>query len=85
MASMPAFDTCHQCYGVGSSLVWGLNFPAAVCGIFQSSSSGVFSEYSGLLSFFIGDWFPSINKLNINVISTVSNDELHVTHSRIAS
>ena len=29
-----AFLTCHQCYCAGSSLAWGLNHRAAVCGIF---------------------------------------------------
>ena len=29
-----AFLTCHQCYCAGSSLAWGLNLRALVCGIF---------------------------------------------------
>ena len=37
-----AFPACHQCYCAGSSLAWGLNLRAAVCGIFWSSSSGFF-------------------------------------------
>ena len=32
--SMSAFLACHQCYCAGSSLAWGLNLGAAVCGIF---------------------------------------------------
>ena len=32
--SMSAFLACHQCYCVGSSLAWGLNLRAVVCGIF---------------------------------------------------
>ena len=32
--SMSAFLACHQCYCAGSSLTWGLNFQAVVCGIF---------------------------------------------------
>ena len=32
--SMSAFLACHQCYCVGSSLAWGLNLWAVVCGIF---------------------------------------------------
>ena len=32
--SMSAFLACHQCYYAGSSLVWGLNLWAVVCGIF---------------------------------------------------
>ena len=28
-----ALLACHQCYCAGSSLAWGLNFPAVVCGI----------------------------------------------------
>ena len=31
---MSAFLTCHQCYCTGSSLAWGLNLGAVVCGIF---------------------------------------------------
>ena len=34
MVSMSAFLACHQCYCAGSSLAWGLNFWAVVCGIF---------------------------------------------------
>ena len=52
--SMSAFLACHQCYCVGSSLAWGLNLRAVVCGIFRSSSPGVFSGYSGFLPSFIG-------------------------------
>ena len=29
-----AFLVCHQCYCAGSSLTWGLNLRALVCGIF---------------------------------------------------
>ena len=29
-----AFLACHQCYCAGSSLAWGLNIRALVCGIF---------------------------------------------------
>ena len=50
--SMSAFLACHQC--AGSSLAWGLNLRAVVCGIFWSSSPGVFSGYSGFLPSFIG-------------------------------
>ena len=32
--SLSAFLACHQCYCAGSSLVWGLNLRAVVCGIF---------------------------------------------------
>ena len=32
--SMSAFLACHQCYCAGSSLAWGLNLRAIVCGIF---------------------------------------------------
>ena len=32
--SMSAFLACHQCYCAGSSLAWGLNLQAVVCGIF---------------------------------------------------
>ena len=32
--SMSAFLACHQCYCAGSSLAWGLNLRALVCGIF---------------------------------------------------
>ena len=52
--SMSAFLTCHQCYCAGSSLAWGLNIRAVVCGIFLSLSPGVFSGYSGFLPSFIG-------------------------------
>ena len=52
--SMSAFLACHQCYCAGSSLVWGLNLRAIVCGIFWSLSPGVFSGYSGFLPSFIG-------------------------------
>ena len=31
---MSAFLVCHQCYCAGSSLAWGLNLRAVVCGIF---------------------------------------------------
>ena len=34
MVSMSAFLACHQCYCAGSSLAWGLNLRAVVCGIF---------------------------------------------------
>ena len=52
--SVSAFLACHQCYCVGSSLAWGLNLRAVVCGIFWSSSPGVFSGYSSFLPSFIG-------------------------------
>ena len=52
--SMSAFLACHQCYCAGSSLAWGLNLRAVVCGIFWSSLPGVFSGYSGFLPSFIG-------------------------------
>ena len=52
--SMSAFLACHQCYGAGSSLAWVLNLRAVVCGIFLSSSQGVFSGYSSFLPSFIG-------------------------------
>ena len=32
--SMSAFLACHQSYCAGSSLAWGLNLRAVVCGIF---------------------------------------------------
>ena len=32
--STSAFLACHQCYCAGSSLAWGLNIQALVCGIF---------------------------------------------------
>ena len=32
--STSAFLACHQCHSAGSSLAWGLNFRALVCGIF---------------------------------------------------
>ena len=32
--SVSAFLACHQCYCAGSSLAWGLNLRAVVCGIF---------------------------------------------------
>ena len=34
MVSMSAFLAYHQCYCEGSSLAWGLNLRAVVCGIF---------------------------------------------------
>ena len=52
--STPAFLACHQRYCAGSSLAWGLNFRALVCGIFGSSSPGVFSECFCFLPSFIG-------------------------------
>ena len=52
--STSAFLACHQCYCAGSSLAWDLNLRALVCGIFCSSSPGVFSGYSGFLPFSIG-------------------------------
>ena len=52
--SISAFLACHQCYCTGSSLAWGLNLCTLMCGIFWSSSSGVFSRYSGFLPSFIG-------------------------------
>ena len=48
--SLSAFLACHQCQCAGSSLAWGLNLRALVCG----SSPGVFSGYSGFLPSFIG-------------------------------
>ena len=59
--SMSAFLACHQCYCAGSSLAWGLNLRAVVCGIFWSSSPGVFSGYSGFLPSFIGLMVQPIN------------------------
>ena len=32
--SVSAFLACHPCYCAGSSLAWGLNLRAVVCGIF---------------------------------------------------
>ena len=32
--STSAFLACHQCYCAGSSLTWGLNLQALVCGVF---------------------------------------------------
>ena len=32
--SMSVFLACHQCYCAGSSLVWGLNLRAVICGTF---------------------------------------------------
>ena len=58
--SMSAFLACHQCYCAGSSLAWGLNLRAVVCGIFWSSSPGVFSGYSGFLPSFIGSMVQPI-------------------------
>ena len=52
--SVSAFLACHQCYCAGSSLAWGLNLGAVVCGIFWSLLPGVFSGYSGFLPSFIG-------------------------------
>ena len=52
--SKSAFLTCHPCYCAGSSLAWGLNLRAVACGIFWSSSPGVFSGYTGFLPSFIG-------------------------------
>ena len=52
--SMSVFLACHQCYCAGSSLAWGLNLWAVVCGIFWSSLPWVFSGYSGFLPSFIG-------------------------------
>ena len=52
--SMSAFLACHQCYCAGLSLAWGLNLRPVVCGIFWSSSPGVFSGYSSFLPSFIG-------------------------------
>ena len=34
MVSMSAFLACRQCCCAGSSLAWGLNLQAVVCGIF---------------------------------------------------
>ena len=56
------------------SLTRGLNLPAVVCGIFWSSSPGVFSWYFGFLPSFIGLMVQSIKKkAQINAISTLSN------------
>ena len=53
--SMSAFLACHQCYCAGSCLAWGLNLrTVVVCGLFWSSSPGMFSGYSGFLPSFIG-------------------------------
>ena len=52
--SMSAFLACHECYCTSSSLAWGLNLRAVVCGIFWSSSPGVFSGYSDFLPSFTG-------------------------------
>ena len=60
--SMSAFLACHQCYCAGSSLAWGLNLRALVCGFFWSSSPGVFSRYSGFLPSFIGLMVQPIKK-----------------------
>ena len=38
--SMSAFLTCHQCYCLGSSLTWGLNLRALVCGISEAHRQG---------------------------------------------
>ena len=58
--SMSAFLACHQYYCAGSSLAWGLNLRAVVCGIFWSSSPGVFSGSSGFLPSYIGLMFQPI-------------------------
>ena len=43
--SASAFLACHQCCFAGSSLAWGLNLRALVCGIsearYQGFSSGI--------------------------------------------
>ena len=52
--AMSAFLACHQCYYVGSSLAWGLNLQALLCGTFWSSLPGAFSRYSSFLPSFIG-------------------------------
>ena len=52
--SISAFLACHQCYCAGSSLAWGLTLGAVARGISYSSSSRIFSGYSGLLPSFIG-------------------------------
>ena len=54
MVSMSAFLACHECHCAGLSLGWGLNLRASVCGIFYSSSPGVFSGYSSFFPSFIG-------------------------------
>ena len=70
--SMSAFLACHQCYCAGLSLAWGLNLQVAVCGIFWSSSPGVFSWFSGFLPSFIGLMVQpmklSSNKCNFNSV-----------------
>ena len=43
------FLACQQCWSLGSSLGWGLNFGALICGFFWSLLWGVFSGYSGFL------------------------------------
>ena len=71
---MSAFLACHQCYCAGSSLAWGLNLRAVVCGIFWSSLPGVFSGYSGFLPSFIGLMVQPIKwSSNKYAISTLSN------------
>ena len=42
MVGTSVFLACHQCYCAGSSLAWGLNLRALVCGIFWSSLPGGF-------------------------------------------
>ena len=83
--SMSAFLACHQCYCAGSSLAWGLNLLAVVCGIFWSSSPWVFSGYSGFL--------PSLHRFNgsankikaqINAISTVKLNSWAVPSYQVA-
>ena len=71
--STSIFLACHQCYCVGSSLTWGLNLRALVCGFFWSLSPGVFCGYSGFLPSFIGEWFSQWKKAQMNAISTLSN------------
>ena len=51
----------------------GLEFRAVVCGIFGSSSPGVFSGYSGFLPAFIGLMIQPTKQAQINAISTLSN------------
>ena len=68
MISTSAFLACHQCCCVCSSLAWGLNLWALVCGIFWSSSPGVFSGYSSFLPSFIDSWFSQQSKTQINAM-----------------
>ena len=70
--SMSAFLACHQYYCAGSSLAPGLNLRAVVCGIFWSSSPGVFSGYSSFLPSFIGLMIQPAKEAQINAIWIIS-------------